>query len=85
MFLNVPLSSFIFVLDDKWKDVVTLRQEFQKYVERGGEGKPDMNFVQAAEFLQKHDKTRIAQQIKDELKDIGILMKYSIQPPLITC
>lgn len=32
-----------------------------------------MNFVQAAEFLQKHEKVRIAQEIKDELKDIGIL------------
>ena len=40
---------------------------------KGGEGKADLNFVQAAEFLQKHGKTRIAQQIKDELKDIGIL------------
>jgi len=70
--LEFFLKSFIFALDDKWKDVVTLLAEFQKYVQRGGEGKADMNFVQAAEFLQKHDKARIAQQIKDELKDIDL-------------
>jgi len=70
--LEFFLKSFIFALDDKWKEVVTLRTEFQKYVDRGGEGKPDLNFVQAAEFLQKHDKVRIAQQMKDELKDIDL-------------
>jgi len=66
------LKSFIFALDDRWKEVARLRTEFQKYVDRGGEGKPDLNFVQAAEFLQKNDKVRIAQQIKDELKDIDL-------------
>jgi len=70
--LEFFLKSFIFALDDKWKDVVTLRQDFQKYVDRGGEGKPDLNFVQAAEFLQKQSKVRIAQQIKDELKDVDL-------------
>jgi len=70
--LEFFLKSFIFALDDKWKDVVTLLGEFQKYVSRGGEGKPDLNFVQAAEFLQKHEKVRIAQQIKDELRDIDL-------------
>jgi len=70
--LEYFLKSFIFALDDKWKEVVQLNQEFQKYVQRGGEGKADMNFVQAAEFLQKHGKARIAQQIKDELKDIDL-------------
>jgi len=70
--LEFFLKSFIFALDDRWKDVVVLLGEFQKYVDRGGEGKPDLNFVQAAEFLQKHGKARIAQQIKDELKDIDL-------------
>eukprot|EP00026_Physarum_polycephalum_P011918 Phypoly_transcript_12168.p1 GENE.Phypoly_transcript_12168~~Phypoly_transcript_12168.p1 ORF type:complete len:308 (+),score=111.53 Phypoly_transcript_12168:162-1085(+) len=70
--LEFFLKSFIFALDDRWKDVVSLLSEFQKYVQRGGEGKPDLNFVQAAEFLQKQSKTRIAQQIKDELKDIDM-------------
>jgi len=70
--LEFFLKSFIFALDDKWKDVVTLRGEFQKYVDRGGEGRQDMNFVQAAEFLQKHEKVRIAQEIKDELKDVDL-------------
>jgi len=70
--LEFFLKSFIFALDDKWKDVVTLRSEFQKYVDRTGEGKGDLNFVAAAEFLQKHEKVRIAQQIKDELRDIDL-------------
>jgi len=70
--LEFFLKSFIFSLDDRWKDVVTLLAEFQKYVQRGGEGGKDLNFVQAAEFLQKHGKTRIAQEIKDELKDIDL-------------
>jgi len=70
--LEFFLKSFIFALDDKWKDVVRLRGEFQKYTDRTGEGRPDLNFVAAAEFLQKNDKVRIAQQIKDELKDIDL-------------
>lgn len=70
--LEFFLKSFIFALDDKWKDVVTLLSDFQKYVKASAEGKPDFNFVQAAEFLQKHDKARIAQQIKDELRDIDL-------------
>jgi len=70
--LEFFLKSFIFALDDKWKEVVQLSSEFQRYLQRGGEGKVDMNFVQAAEFLQKHGKARIAQEIKDELKDIDL-------------
>lgn len=73
--LEFFLKSFIFALDDQWKDVVRLNTEFQRYLEvaRGGEkDKGDLNFVQAAEFLQKHGKARIAQEIKDELKDIDL-------------
>jgi len=70
--LEFFLKSFIFALDDKWKHVVVLRTEFQKYVDRGGEGRNDLNFVQAAEMLQKNEKVRYAQQIKDELKDVDL-------------
>jgi len=70
--LEFFLKSFIFALDDRWKEVVVLRGEFQKYIDRGGENRPDLNFVQAAEFLQKQEKVRIAQQIKDELKDVDL-------------
>jgi len=66
------LKSFIFALDDKWKEVSRLRGEFAKYVDRGGEGRPEINFVQAADFLQKNGRPRIAQQITDELKDIDM-------------
>lgn len=66
------LKSFIFALDDKWKEVSRLRGEFAKYLDRGGEGRLDINFVQAADFLQKNGRPRIAQQINDELKDIDL-------------
>jgi len=66
------LKSFIFALDERWKEVSTLRQKFGKYLKDLGNGAKDLNFVQAADFLQKNGKTRIAQQIKDELADIDL-------------
>jgi len=66
------LKSFIFALDERWKEVSTLRQKFGKYLKDLGNGAKDLNFVQAADFLQKVGKTRIAQQIKDELADIDL-------------
>jgi len=66
------LKSFIFALDERWKEVSALRQKFGKYLRDLGGGTKDLNFVQAADFLQKNDKTRIAQQIKDELTDIDL-------------
>jgi len=70
--MELFLKSFIFALDDKWKEVSRVRGEYAKYVDRGGEGRPDINFVQAADFLQKNGRPRIAQQITDELKDIDM-------------
>lgn len=66
------LKSFIFALDERWKEVSALRQKYGKYLKDLGNGAKDLNFVQAADFLQKNDKTRIAQQIKDELADIHL-------------
>jgi hypothetical protein len=66
------LKSFIFALDERWKEVSALRQKFAKYLKDLGSGAKDLNFVQAADFLQKNGKTRIAQQIKDELADIDL-------------
>jgi len=66
------LKSFIFALDERWKEVSALRQKFGKYLKDLGNGAKDLNFVQAADFLQKTGKTRIAQQIKDELADIDL-------------
>jgi len=66
------LKSFIFALDERWKEVTVLRAKYGKYLKDLGNGAKDLNFVQAADFLQKNDKTRIAQQIKDELADIDL-------------
>jgi len=66
------LKSFIFALDERWKEVSALRQKYGKYLKDLGNGAKDLNFVQAADFLQKNAKTRIAQQIKDELADIDL-------------
>jgi len=66
------LKSFIFALDERWKEVSTLKQKFDKYLKDLGGGTRELNFVQAADFLQKNGKTRIAQQIKDELADIDM-------------
>jgi len=66
------LKSFIFALDERWKEVSTLKQKFDKYLKDLGGGTHSLNFVQAADFLQKNGKTRIAQQIKDELADIDL-------------
>jgi hypothetical protein len=66
------LKSFIFALEDNWKDVVKLSKEYQKYIERGGEGKDDLNPVQAADFLQKNGLERTAQQRREEIRDIDL-------------
>jgi len=72
------LKSFIFALDERWKEVSVLRQKYGKYLRDLGNGAKDLNFVQAADFLQKNDKTRIAQQIKDELADIDLDKNHAI-------
>lgn len=66
------LKSFIFALDERWKEVSQLRGKFAKYLKDLGGATKNLNFVQAADFLQKNGKTRIAQQIKDELADIDL-------------
>jgi len=66
------LKSFIFALEDNWKDVVKLSEAFAKYVKNGGEGKDDLNPVQAADFLQKNGLERTALQRKEEVTDIDL-------------
>ena len=46
------LKSFIFALGDEWKEVLRLSGEFKKYCRDGGEGRMDLNPVQASDFLQ---------------------------------
>eukprot|EP01103_Thecamoeba_quadrilineata_P006748 TRINITY_DN16485_c0_g1_i1.p1 TRINITY_DN16485_c0_g1~~TRINITY_DN16485_c0_g1_i1.p1 ORF type:complete len:257 (+),score=93.11 TRINITY_DN16485_c0_g1_i1:44-814(+) len=66
------LKSFIFALEDKWKDVATLGKTYKDYIFALGEGNSDLNPTQAADFLQKNGKTRTAIQRREELKDIDL-------------
>jgi hypothetical protein len=49
--LEFFLKSFIFALGDRWKEVSTLASQFHKYCRDGGEGRTDLNPVQASDFL----------------------------------
>jgi len=66
------LKSFIFALEDNWKAVARLAETFKKYTRNGGEGREDLNVVQAADFLQKNGLERTALQRTEELKDIDL-------------
>jgi len=66
------LKSFIFDLGDDWKVIPTLLKEYKRYIRDGGEGLPDLNVVQAADFLQKNGLERTATQRSEEIKDIDI-------------
>ncbi|KAI3636024.1 hypothetical protein MIR68_002474 [Amoeboaphelidium protococcarum] len=70
--LEVFLKSFIFALGNNWKEVVTLSNQFKKACKEGGEGKDDLNVVQASDFLQKYGVTRTASQRSAEVKDIDL-------------
>jgi len=66
------LKSFIFALEEKWKEVPTLATSFRKYLRDCNEGKDDLNQIQAADFLQKNGLERTALQRKEELADIDL-------------
>eukprot|EP01102_Stenamoeba_stenopodia_P015396 TRINITY_DN523_c0_g1_i1.p1 TRINITY_DN523_c0_g1~~TRINITY_DN523_c0_g1_i1.p1 ORF type:complete len:288 (+),score=115.18 TRINITY_DN523_c0_g1_i1:52-864(+) len=66
------LKSFIFALGDDWKLINVLNKTYKKYVADGGESKPDLNVVQAADFLQKNGAERTATQRKQEITDIDL-------------
>ena len=66
------LKSFIFALGDDWKEVPRFAGIFRKYLHEAGEGKSDLNEVQASDFLQKNGVTRTAIQRKNELTDIDL-------------
>ena len=53
-------------------DVPTLLEEFRKHAKSTGPSESEMNHIQAADFLQKHGKTRTGLQRKDELADIDL-------------
>jgi hypothetical protein len=65
------LKSFIFALPD-WKEIGTLSKAFQKYALETQSGETDLDFVQAADFLQKNGKTRTAAERKLEVEDVDL-------------
>jgi hypothetical protein len=67
------LNRFILVLEDGWKDVIKLHSEFSAFTDHVGEGKSDLSFEHASEFLRKHGVSRNDLQVAAELKDISIL------------
>lgn len=66
------LKSFIFALGDKWTDVPRLCTTFQNHAKATGPTAHHMNHIQAADFLQKHGKTRTGIQRKHEVEDVDI-------------
>merc|ERR1712232_132592 len=70
------LKSFIFALDDKWKELINLSKVFNKYLQDYGKADGDTDNAldpsQAADFLQKNGKTRTAMQRRTEVRDIDI-------------
>lgn len=66
------LKTFIFELGDNWKDVIQLEKEYRKRVSEAQEGKPDLNPIMAADFLQKSGLERTAIQRKQEVADIDL-------------
>jgi len=66
------LKSFIFGLGDDWKLVPQLLTEFKKHCKDTGKSGTEMNHIQAADFLQKHGKTRTGTERKKELEDVDL-------------
>jgi len=66
------LKSFIFALGEEWKKLNVLNATYRKYVIEGGENKPDLNVVQASDFLQKNGAERTATQRRAEITDIDL-------------
>lgn len=66
------LKSFIFALGDSWKDVPQMCSDYQKHAKDTGPSDCSMNHIQAADFLQKHGKTRTGIQRKHEIEDVDM-------------
>jgi len=66
------LKSFIFDLGDNWKDINKIQKSYVKRLGDANEGKPDLNPIMAADFLQKNGLERTALQRKEEIKDIDL-------------
>lgn len=66
------LKSFIFELDNDWKNIPDLLKRFRKAARDANEGKEDLNPIMAADFLQKNGLERTALERKEEVKDIDL-------------
>lgn len=66
------LKSFIFALEDNWKEVPELSTKFKKALQGAGESGDQMNEATAASFLQANGRTRTALQRRDEIRDIDL-------------
>ena len=64
------LKSFIFALGENWKEVPRLCSEFTKHAHATGPSSKEMTHIQAADFLQKHAKTRTGLERKREVEDV---------------
>ena len=52
------MKSFIFALGDDWKKIGELAKAYKKYVAEGPDDEPDLNFVQASDFLQRNGQVK---------------------------
>lgn len=66
------LKSFIFAFNDDWKEVPRLAKIFRAYLQTAGEGRQDLNIIQASDFLQKNGLERTALQRKEEIADVDL-------------
>lgn len=66
------LKSFIFALEDNWKEVPQLSTKFKKALLESGSTKSEMDEALAAGFLQANGRTRTAIQRRDEIRDIDL-------------
>lgn len=62
------INRYVFALGDDYTEIFDLTTDFKRRV--GTEA--DLDFVQAADMLQKSGKPRTAQQRKDELSDVDV-------------
>jgi len=66
------LKSFIFDLGEEWSQIPKLLKKFRDYIKVGGEGREDLNVVQASDFLQKNGLERTATQRSEEIRDVDL-------------
>lgn len=67
------LKSFIFALGPSWGEVVTLSDAFREHACNNTDSSAEtLNQIQAADFLQKHGKTRTGLERRHEIEEFDI-------------